>query len=157
MHAAQAQTADQDAPSEFPGAEELLLALPRQLARFPDGERFGAFRTLVSGLPHLEHVNPAEASDFLLDLANTHGLCGAPGSETALEIERIIADAISSGCHGAGIDIEMDAVEIPWEASQALQSWDRILAKVDRLFLAVQFNRAATEVLRLASPQATPE
>jgi AAA domain len=157
MHAAQAQTADQDAPSEFPGAEELLLALPRQLARFPDGERFGAFRTLVSGLPHLEHVNPAEATDFLLDLANTHGLCGARGSETALEIEQIIGDAISSGCHGAGIDIEIDAVEIPWEASQALQSWDRTLAKVDRLFLPVQFNRAATEVLRLASPQATPE
>ncbi|NOJ43018.1 AAA family ATPase [Bradyrhizobium australiense] len=154
MHAAQAETADREAPPEFADAEEKPLA--SQLARFSVDERFGAFRTLVSGLPRLEHLNPLDAFHFLLNLANNHGLSGGPGSETALEIEKIIGDAISSGCDGAGIDVERGAIEIPSEAFQALQSWDRILANVDRQSLARQFTRAATEILRLASPQATP-
>jgi RecA-family ATPase len=61
-----------------------------------------------------------------------------------------IGNTISSGVTAA-------VVEIPLEASQALQSWDRKLANVDRQFLAMQFCRAAIEVLRLASPQAAPE
>lgn len=46
---------------------------------------------------------------------------------------------------------------IPWEASQALESWDRTLAGIDRPTRAMQFTRAATEVLRLASTEATPQ
>jgi hypothetical protein len=113
MHAMQAQTADRDATPEFPNAEAPLVALQRQLAPFPRGERLGAIGTT--------------------------------------------GDAISSGYDGAGIDVESDAVEIPWEASEALQSWDRILANVDRQLLPIQFCRAASEVLRFASSRATPE
>ncbi|WP_299804738.1 AAA family ATPase [Tardiphaga sp.] len=40
---------------------------------------------------------------------------------------------------------------------QALESWDRVLANVDRQFLARQFTRAATEILRLKSRQDEPE
>src|SRR5437879_9469190 len=68
-----------------------------------------------------------------------------------------IGEAISSGYDGAGIDVESDAVEIPSEASEALQSWDRILANVDRQLLPLQFCRAATEILRFASTKAAPE
>src|SRR5258705_3903447 len=51
---------------------------------------------------------------------------------------------------------ETEPGPIPWEASEALASWDRILVNVDRQFRAAQFTRAATEVLRLASPEASP-
>ncbi|WFU37755.1 AAA family ATPase [Bradyrhizobium sp. CB82] len=53
--------------------------------------------------------------------------------------------------------IEVERSPIPWEASQALQSWDRTLANVERPLRAMQFTRAATEVLRLASAEATPQ
>src|SRR5438270_1340405 len=51
---------------------------------------------------------------------------------------------------------EIEPFPIPWQASQALESWDRILANVDRQFRAAQFTRAATEILRLATPDASP-
>jgi RecA-family ATPase len=51
---------------------------------------------------------------------------------------------------------ETEPAPVSWEASEALASWNRTLAKVDPKLRAVQFTRAATEVLRLASPQTTP-
>jgi AAA domain len=49
-------------------------------------------------------------------------------------------------------------VEIPWQATDALESWERILSSLeDRKALAFQFTRAATEILRLAEPLSTPE
>jgi hypothetical protein len=123
------------------------------LARFPRGERLAEFRTLVSSLPRLDHIDPADTADFLHDLANAHGLCGVPGSDTSLEIEKIIGDAISVGSDHAETVIAINAAGNPWEASRALQSWERILAGADPRSLAMQFTRAATEVLRLASTQ----
>src|SRR5437867_1836006 len=45
----------------------------------------------------------------------------------------------------------------PWQATEALESWTRTLAAAERPAKAMLFTRAATEVLRLASPSATPE
>jgi RecA-family ATPase len=48
--------------------------------------------------------------------------------------------------------------EIPWQAADALESWNRILENLeDRGTLALQFTKAATEILRLAEPLSTPE
>jgi RecA-family ATPase len=41
-----------------------------------------------------------------------------------------------------------------WHASQAVASWDRLLAMVDRRLLAAQFCRGATEILRLGGSPA---
>lgn len=54
--------------------------------------------------------------------------------------------------------LDTGRAEIPWQASQTLASWDRILGNLeDRSGMALQFTRAATEVLRLAEPLSTPE
>src|SRR4051794_31922372 len=82
-----------------------------------------------------------------------HGLHGAPGSEAALEIDKIIGEAFSAVCDGA----EIGVVNIPSDALDALQSWDGALANVDRQVLAKQFCRAAMEVLRFGSPRAEPD
>lgn len=53
---------------------------------------------------------------------------------------------------------ETERAEVPWQASQALASWKRLLENLeDRNALAMQFTRGATEVLRLASPEASPQ
>lgn len=52
---------------------------------------------------------------------------------------------------------EVSRAPLPWATVQALESWERILAAVDRADLPKQFMRGATEVLRLASPDTTPE
>ncbi|MGY3445489.1 hypothetical protein ACVW17_005490 [Bradyrhizobium sp. USDA 4473] len=77
-------------------------------------------------------------------------------AETADEgypLERATAEAANDG---TGSDVETDALEIPGEVSQALESWDRILANVERKLKPKQFTRAATEVLRFASPEEMP-
>jgi hypothetical protein len=54
--------------------------------------------------------------------------------------------------------LDIGRVEIPWQATDALESWDRTLANLeDRGVMALQFTRAATEILRLAEPLSTPE
>jgi hypothetical protein len=53
--------------------------------------------------------------------------------------------------------LNSERVEVPWEAAEALASWDRTLANAERPHRAMLFTRAATEILRLAEPQATPE
>jgi hypothetical protein len=61
-------------------------------------------------------------------------------------------DQIDESPHDAG------RAEIPWQATDALESWERILSKIeDRAKLPVQFTRGATEILRLAEPLSTPE
>jgi RecA-family ATPase len=52
---------------------------------------------------------------------------------------------------------EGEPVLISRAASEALESWDRTLSKAEHKFKALQFMRAATEVLRLASREASPE
>jgi RecA-family ATPase len=55
-------------------------------------------------------------------------------------------------------DEDPERAEIPWQASDTLESWDRTFEKLeDRRGLALQFTRAAIEVLRLVDRHSTPE
>jgi RecA-family ATPase len=51
---------------------------------------------------------------------------------------------------------DVERIPLPRDAMEALASWERILANVDPKRRALQFTRAATEVLRLAEPEASP-
>jgi hypothetical protein len=54
--------------------------------------------------------------------------------------------------------IDAGRVEIPWQAIDAIESWDRTLANLEnRTGLGLAFTRGATEILRLAEPLSTPE
>lgn len=48
--------------------------------------------------------------------------------------------------------------EIPWQATDALESWDRVLTNLeDRNRVALQFARGAIEIVRLVDRRSTPE
>ena len=53
--------------------------------------------------------------------------------------------------------LDDERAEIPWQAAEALASWDRTLAGADRSDVAKLFVRAATEIFRLAGRKSEPE
>jgi RecA-family ATPase len=54
--------------------------------------------------------------------------------------------------------LDAGRVDIPWQAIDAIESWDRTLANLEnRAGLGLAFTRGATEILRLAEPLPTPE
>jgi RecA-family ATPase len=120
---------------------------------------------------------PQQVEDEIARVANQFDVAGKVDAEKANVIWELLRQAkgeveipdhvpeVERHDEPANSEMEVDEsppetarAEIPWQAFQALASWNRLLENLeDRSALALQFTRGATEVLRLASPEASPQ
>lgn len=111
------------------------------------------------------HLDSVTVSKRILEVAELHDLDGNP------EIARLASDVPSArGMEAQPADdkafpeeIEVaesgpiELVSISCAVDLAIERWDRVLSKAERRSLPLQFTRAAINILRLATRQATPE
>src|SRR5882757_2179800 len=105
-------------------------------------------------------IGESDADTVLELLGQVNGKIPLPDERAparAPEAAGLPADAADEPIDESPLDDEQRA-EIPQIATAALQSWDRTLANLENpeQHRAKKFLEAATEILRLAKPDATP-